>query len=331
MPDASSRILPPPKGHPTVQQVLAAWRRLTGGRGVRDPDRRTLVACSGGADSSALVLALSAQPESVVVAHIEHDMRPAAESRRCADAARTLAHALSLPFVSARIQAKALPGNYEANARVLRYQALARLAGEQGCRAVATAHHAEDQLETMLLKLMRGAGPAGLAGIRVKRRLPGGVTLIRPMLSLMREDARSLCRDCGWVWSEDATNADISRRRAAIRATVLPALLTIDPRTPSKAADAARLALRTADFLSHQARLLDAAARIEASSDYRRDSLRTAPRIVLLTWLRSLQAAAPLRQLEAVAAAIASRSGETKQCALGARRLTVHRDRVTLL
>jgi len=321
-------LAPPAKSHPAVHAIASSWRRLTGGKSVRDADRRTLIACSGGADSSALVLALANQPASIVVAHVVHDMRSPSESAKCLAAAKALAHALSLPFASAEVAAKAAGGNYESAARTHRYAALERLAAEHGCRYVATGHHAEDQLETILLRLLRGAGPKGFAAIRARRKLPSGLSIIRPMLSLSRDQAQALCTDCNWHWSEDATNADLSHRRAALRAKVLPILLAIDPHAASKAADTARLALLTADHLDRAARSLAQAAATSEPNTFDRAQLRSADRIVLLTWLRSLDPQSPLRMLESVASAIRLNSGESREWTLGAGTIAMSRNQL---
>jgi len=327
---AASRPTLPPKTHPTVHAIASSWRRLTGGKAVRDADRRTLIGCSGGADSSALLLALAHQPASIVVTHIVHDMRPSSESAKCLAAAKRLADSLGLPFVSADVTPKAAGGNYEAAARTFRYAALERLAIENGCRHIATGHHAEDQLETILLRLLRGAGPKGFAAIRARRKLQSGLTIIRPMLSLSRDQARALCTECNWKWSEDATNTDISHRRAALRATVLPQLLAIDPQAAHKAADAARLALLTADHLDNAARALAQSAATADLNTFDRAQLRAADRIILLTWLRSLDQQTPLRTLESVARAIRSMSGEVREWQLGPAAISINRGRVVV-
>lgn len=206
----------------------------------------TLIACSGGADSSALLLALALATRRVVVAHIVHDLRPRSEALADRDAARLLADQLNLPFVEAEVRIVDAPGNKEANARRERYKALAELARSNGCVFVATAHHADDQLETLLMALLRGCGPRGLRGIAPKRRLDASsqqaVTLIRPMLGVTRAEARAVCTAAGVAWREDATNADTTRLRAAIRASVLPILTRLRPESP-------RCAARTAELL----------------------------------------------------------------------------------
>lgn len=206
---------------------------------MRDPERRTLIACSAGADSSALALCLAAAGNNLVVGHILHDLRPELEAAADLEAARSLASGLSLPFASTSVSCKSEGGNIEAVARRERYSALVALAREHACPFIATAHHADDQLETLLMRLIRGSGPRGLSGIAPKRRLAPGVTLIRPMLDITRADAEAICRDAGVFWATDATNSDRTRLRAALRHDIVPALRRI---APSIATTAGRVA-----------------------------------------------------------------------------------------
>jgi tRNA(Ile)-lysidine synthase len=297
---------------PAAREIARRWRTLTGGDG-------TLLACSGGADSAALVLALAAaEPSRFVVGHVVHDLRPAEAVYADRDFVRDLADSLGLPFDE---RAVAVPprGNAEAGARRLRYAALADMArahGSGGAGFVATAHHAEDQLETMLLALLRGAGPKGLSGMRPKRRLADDVALIRPMLGVSRADAERLCALAGVEWRTDETNADLSRARAAIRHRVLPALEDIRPGAAGRAA-------HTAELL-HGAALL-VADRVEAvfgdPNEWPRESLRAERAIVVGEGLRRAFERAsggakkdrlPRRVVEQAVVFIRSNSGETK-------------------
>ncbi len=202
---------------------------------MRDPERRTLIACSAGADSTALALCLAAAGNNLVVAHVLHDLRPEPDATADLDAARSLAFGLSLPFASASVSCKSNGGNLEAVARRERYAALISLAREHACPFIATAHHADDQLETLLMRLIRGSGPRGLSGIAPKRRLAPGITLIRPMLDITRADTEAICRDAGVLWATDATNTDRTRLRAALRHDVVPVLRRIAPSIASTA------------------------------------------------------------------------------------------------
>jgi tRNA(Ile)-lysidine synthase len=269
---------------PGVRRVALQWRRLTGGTShdIPDSDRRTLIACSGGADSSALVLALAAVTGELVVGHIVHDLRPPEEAEADRLAAAGLAGRLGLGFDEARISVRALPGNAEANARRLRYSALEELARRHACPFIATAHHGDDQIETVLMALLRGAGPGGLGGIRPARRLSEHATLIRPALGLDRDECRRLCDAAGWAWREDLTNRDTSRLRAAVRHEVVPTLKSLRPGLVRRVGDSAALMLDAAEVIEQRAAELVGEARREADAmDWPRESLRRQPRAVL--------------------------------------------------
>jgi tRNA(Ile)-lysidine synthase len=214
-----------------AKAVIRSWRALV------PRSARTLVACSGGADSSALAAVLSAATRGIVLAHVVHDMRPRDEALADRDAVRVLAERLGVGFVEAevRVPMGRGAGNAEASARRLRYAALERLAVENGCRFIATAHHADDQLESMLMAMIRGSGTAGLRGI-AEKRVCGEVTLVRPMLGVTHAEAVGLCQTLGVAWREDATNADASRLRAALRMRVLPLLEELRPGASKRAA-----------------------------------------------------------------------------------------------
>lgn len=243
-------IAPPPpewlaklRRDPAARVALKAWRELT--KGESDGDRPTLLACSGGTDSSGLVLALACQATGVrstlIVAHIVHDLRPAAQARRDLAITKDLARLVGLKCVQATVKVKAQAGNAEANAREARYKALGKLAEKHGCRFIATAHHADDQLETVLMRLIRGAGPRGLVGIRPSRLLDrehSKLLLIRPMLEVERVDTERLVRHVPEPWkpAQDETNADLSRLRNAIRSKITPLLKELSPSVAKRVA-----------------------------------------------------------------------------------------------
>ena len=209
----------------STKRIVAQWRQLTGGSAVRDPDRPTLVALSGGPDSSALLVALAAcKPARLVAAHIRHNLRPDTTQNADLEAARSLAERLNVPFVTHDIKVEG-QANTEAEARRLRYGALAEIASQSNCPFVATGHHADDQLETMLMTLTRGSGPAGLSGIKPTRPLTATVTLVRPALVCTRAELDAICKSFGHRAAYDETNDDQTRRRAWLRAKVIPELL----------------------------------------------------------------------------------------------------------
>ncbi len=272
---------------PAAAAAIRSWRTLTGGRGVRDPQRRTLIACSGGCDSSALALTLSAASRNLVIAHIVHDLRPPAQAHADRDAVQALAERLSVPFAQASIQPRAAGSNAEAAARRLRYQALARLASQHACPFVATAHHGDDLLETMLMRLLRGAGPRGLAAIRASRPLNARTTLIRPLLAAARADTVRLCGLAHHAWQEDSTNTDVSRFRSALRHGVVPALKALAPHVVTRAVASSDLLAGAADLVHDRATaLLAAATRDESGLWWLRASLAAEPPVVLGELLR---------------------------------------------
>ena len=125
-----------------------------------------------------------------------------------------------------------------ANAREQRYAALTDIAKEHDASFIATAHHADDQLETLLMRMLRGSSVAGLRGIAWKK-VSGTVSVIRPMLAIDQSDIHSFLKQLDQPWREDATNADTSRTRAKLRHDVLPLLKELQPDVTNKALELA--------------------------------------------------------------------------------------------
>ncbi|MFM2153590.1 MAG: tRNA(Ile)-lysidine synthase [Pseudomonadota bacterium] len=205
------------------------------------PPPRLLVAVSGGADSVALLQALSEatgrralSQTSLFVGHVDHRLRP--DSHRDAGLVEALARRLCVPFGLETIDLTDRT-NLEEQAREARYAALVRMAANHGCEAVVTAHTATDQAETLLWRLARGAGARGLSAMATQRPL-GPVRLLRPMLGLTREQTRSFCRESDLPFIDDPTNLD-DRPRARLRAEVLPVLERLVPGGVRHVAEAA--------------------------------------------------------------------------------------------
>ena len=231
-----------------LRAVVAGWRgccaaiasdaglehRLRGGA------LPTLGACSGGADSGALAIALAgAHVEGAVhIAYVHHAVRPEAETGAEAAGVRTLAATLGVPFVEDRARTETLAG--EGAMREARYRALTRLADRAGCARIATGHHADDVAETVLLRLARGAGPTGLAGIPVMRELRSDPPLhvVRPMLNQTHAWCLDACADAGYEPAIDPTNDDTDYARNAVRHRVLPALDSVMPGAAARIARA---------------------------------------------------------------------------------------------
>lgn len=183
------------------------------------------VAFSGGLDSTVLLVTLQAvmkdMPQHTLQAvHVHHGLSPNADrwtmhcERVCAD--------LNVPLYVERVTVKQQPRvSLEAAARAARYAALYHHA-EAG--VLLTGQHLDDQLETLLLQLKRGAGPAGLAGMAAKQQASADLVLWRPFLTVGREELEAFARKQGLTWIEDESNQDVRFDRNFLRHEVLPAL-----------------------------------------------------------------------------------------------------------
>jgi tRNA(Ile)-lysidine synthase len=179
------------------------------------------LAVSGGADSLALMLlAHAALPGRIAVCSIDHGIRPEAAGEVAL--VERLASERGIAFTAVRLTLR--PGNLQAEARRARYEALAAWASEAGLGAVATAHHADDQAETLLMRLNRGSGLAGLAGVRAVSCIPGSaVLLLRPLLGWRKAELAEMVARAGIVAVEDPSNTNPDFERAAIRARLAQA------------------------------------------------------------------------------------------------------------
>ena len=189
------------RGTPDLAALLSAAL----GRPLYDGERLA-VAVSGGPDSLGLLLLAEATYAGRVLAlTVDHGLRPAA-AREAAGvaalcAARGVPHA-TLPWVGTKPVA-----NLQAEARRARYALMRDVCAQNGIGVLITAHHADDQAETLLMRLARGSG-AGLAGIRVRRSLGAGVTLLRPLLGTRRSVLAAIVADAGIAPVLDPTNDD---------------------------------------------------------------------------------------------------------------------------
>ncbi len=215
----------------------------------RQPALPLAVAFRGGADSTALLLlAARAWPGQVHALHVHHGLQAAADDfeRHC----QALCQRLRLPLHVARVDARHAPGDSpEDAARRARYGALAALARAQGLRTVWLAQHADDQVETLLLALSRGAGLPGLAAMPQAFEREG-VRFERPWLDLPGPALRDWLRAEGQAWIEDPSNADTAFTRNRIRRELLPALEAAFPSFRETFARSARHAAQAQQLLS---------------------------------------------------------------------------------
>lgn len=250
------------------------------------------VAFSGGADSTALLHAAAARwPQQVHAIHIHHGLQAAADvfEQHCRD----VCEKLGVPLHVARVQARHAPGDSpEDAARRARYQALAGQAATHGLHAVLLAQHADDQVETLLLALSRGAGLPGLAAMPASFERHG-MRFERPLLELSGSEIRRWLAARGIGFIDDPSNADTVFTRNRIRHRLLPALEQAFPQFRETFARSARHAAQAQELLSALAQ--DDLTRMGGEPDIQ--ALRSLPRArqanVLRHWLRQSHDAAP--------------------------------------
>jgi len=206
---------------------MPTWPDLVGAlrAGLTDvaPARR-IVACSGGLDSSVLMAALTRlHAEDGLPApralHVNHGLHPQAAVWAEATVERCLERGAVCQVVEVSVTRS--DAGLEADARQARYDAFASALGDDD--VLVLAHHRDDQAETVLLRLLRGAGPAGLAGMPVRRRLGRG-WLLRPLLDVDRSRLEQAARELGVIASEDPSNAELRQDRNFLRHEILPRL-----------------------------------------------------------------------------------------------------------
>jgi tRNA(Ile)-lysidine synthase len=239
------------RGDPVRREVA----RATAALGIRG---RLLVAASGGLDSTVLAHVLTSLARqlglTIGLAHVHHGLR-GADSDADQAAVEALGRRLGIEVQVRRVHPAALrrgvasrrrPTLQEA-ARTLRYAALREMAGALEARHVVTAHHADDQVETVLLRLLRGTGPDGLGGI--PERSPDGL-LVRPLLRVPRADLLAHAQAHGLEWREDASNDSNVYARNRLRREWLPGLAqAFNPRLLRAVADLAEAQRRDSEWI----------------------------------------------------------------------------------
>lgn len=246
-----------------ARRLLAEWRRLAS----PDAEARVVIAVSGGADSTALLLAFDELLRAkrldlkITVAHLDHGLRGAGGAR---DAARVveLASCLKFEIETARVavseRAAASRDNLEQAARRARYEFLEKVSEKCGARFVLTGHTLDDQAETVLLRLIRGSAAEGLSGMERARFLDieKKIMLVRPLVAWARRaETEEYCHARRVEFCVDEMNADERFARVRVRRKLLPLLQTFNPRIVETLA-------RTADLLREDARALQTEAAI---------------------------------------------------------------------
>jgi tRNA(Ile)-lysidine synthase len=217
-----------------------------------------VVGVSGGTDSLALLHLLTGLREALDfrlhAATLDHGLRGAdgaADAQFVVETAQAWGISVTQGYIDVWTLAQRTGLGIEAAARIARYGFLASVAREVGAAQVAVAHHADDQVETVLLHLLRGSGVSGLAGMAYRDSLPGhpGLTLIRPLLNVTRADLEAYCGEHGLQSRHDASNDDSTYTRNRIRREVLPYLRELSPQLDRRLLQLADLAAVDDDFL----------------------------------------------------------------------------------
>ena len=256
-------------------------RELTRLAAKRDPPTTAVVAVSGGADSTALLLALDELIKAkllswtIVVAHLDHRLRASSkeDARWVTQLAHRLKHEVVVKTANVRLRAKKTADNLEQAARRARYEFLFKLAKQKRASIVLTAHTLDDQAETVLLRLLRGSATEGLAGIEPARPLEQGseVLLVRPLLTWCRRgDTEAFCRAHRIEFRRDAMNDDESFARVKVRKQLLPLLLSFNPKFVETVGRSAKLLREDANLLSSLANAL-----LESAADSKGKELRS--------------------------------------------------------
>lgn len=272
--------------------LIGRVRRTLRERALLDGGERVLVAVSGGPDSAALLHVLGRlAPElglGLLAASVDHGLRP--DSGRDLDAAATLAERLEVPFEALRVEVDTDPASLQAAARRARYAALRAHALDRGASRVAVGHTLDDQAETVLFRLLRGASVAGLAAIQPRR--DDGV--IRPLLDCRRADVRAHVARFELPCVADPSNEDPRFTRARVRHELVPRLEAEDPALVEHLAALADEARQIAAWIDDEAAALLSGGSLASLP---REPLARAPsplrRAALGRWLARLRDARP--------------------------------------
>lgn len=242
-----------------VESLAQRVQRTIAAHGLIRPGERVLVGVSGGADSVVLLHMLASWRAklglSLCVVHVDHQLR--AESAREAAWVQQLATRLEIPFIAQRCDVRSLCAEHgwslEDGARRARYQCFAAAAAQFSVHVLALAHTADDQAETVLMRLLRGSGLTGLGGIPMTRLLER-VRVVRPLLSVWRQEILAYLQQQELSCQDDASNADVRFTRNRIRHQLLPLLeRDYNPRTKSALVQLAEQCRDDSAYLEHLA------------------------------------------------------------------------------
>lgn len=238
--------------HMRVNELITQHRLFTQGD-------RIIVAVSGGPDSVCLLQILHTLSAcwswSLIVAHMDHGFRGPA-SQADSEFVRRMAQELGWPAVIKRVDVPAWlrlhGGSPQDASRRLRYSFLREVAENEGANTIALAHNQGDQAETVLLHLLRGAGAAGLAGMRYREEL-GAVSLVRPLLTSSRDEIMQYLKQHRIPFRVDESNTRVKYTRNRLRQIIIPGLRQINPEVESAIARTAKVLQAETDYLQQEA------------------------------------------------------------------------------
>ena len=244
--------------------------------------KRVAVALSGGLDSVVLLdTVCKAQTKNksteIYAFHIHHGLQKQADEWLIFCEKLASKYKIHFDFRLLHLAGNAEHGNIEARARAGRYEALTDLCLEYGIEDLLLAHHQNDQAETVLLQLLRGAGVAGLAGMPSNRELispEGKITLWRPLLNQSRNELEAYAKEHKLKWVEDPSNRNSQFRRNAIRKSIIPALEKLQPEAIANLA-------RSANLLGEAQTLLDRLATQDGKTILNKNRLQLNPLLAL--------------------------------------------------
>ncbi len=322
-----------------MSALLQQIRRTIQRHELCPPGSRLLVALSGGSDSVALVFLLRELAEHggfcvAGLAHLNHTLRPSAgrDEAFCRELADRLNLRILVETADVKGYARGRNLSVEDAARKIRYDCMDRVADALGADRIAVGHTQDDQAETFLLKLMRGAGLTGLAGIYPRRG-----RVIRPLLDVSRAELRGYLTARGERWIEDETNEDIGNPRNRIRHSVLPELdrAAGGPTRPA-IARAAGLVRDDGQWLDERANERYHALAVERPDGVELDGLATAaepPAIRRRVLLRALRSVAGDREigLDHVEAAMSVLAGTCGGVDIPGGRVELRRGKLVLI
>lgn len=240
-----------------ARRLWREWKRLE----LPTTNERVVIGASGGADSTALVLALDELKKAgrlalrFTVAHLDHGLRQESgeDARWVRELARSLDCEFELKGESVNERARITKDNLEQAARRARYEFFAETAQKCGACAVLTAHTMDDQAETVLLRLLRGSGAEGLSGIDSVRRFgrEGDLLLVRPLLGWARRaETENYCLERNVAFRVDEMNRDESFARVRVRRQLLPLMQTFNGRIVEALSRTSRLLQEDASALA---------------------------------------------------------------------------------